>query len=67
MEGTIKKVMEFRGYGFIKVDDQSDDIFFHRSQLSNELRFEDLREGTKVNFEIESTPKGPQAVSISPA
>jgi len=67
MQGTIKKIIEHRGFGFISVEDQDDDIFFHRSQIQGELVFEDLKEGQVVTFDVEDTFKGPQAVNINAA
>jgi CspA family cold shock protein len=64
MQGKIKKIVGSRGFGFIMVDDDEKDIFFHRSQIEGDVVFEDLREGQEVSFEIEETQKGPQAVNI---
>ena len=62
--GTIKKVMKDKGFGFIVPDDGSDDIFFHRSRLSPKVYFEDLREGTEVQFEVRPGEKGRQAFNV---
>ena len=67
MEGTIKKIIAHRGFGFISVEGEEDDIFFHRSQVGGSLDFDNLTEGTVVSFELEDTMKGPQAVSITAA
>jgi CspA family cold shock protein len=66
MTGTIKKVMSDKGFGFITPDDGSDDVFFHRSRLASNLRFEDLREGEEVQFQVRSGDKGPQAFDVKP-
>lgn len=63
MKGTIKKLISHRGYGFIDTDEQEEDLFFHRSQLVS-AKFDELREGDVVEFEIEQTEKGPQAIQI---
>lgn len=63
MQGKIKKLITHRGYGFINADDAEEDIFFHLSQL-DAVKFNELREGDVVEFEIEETEKGPQAVSV---
>ena len=60
MEGTVKRWLD-RGYGFIDVDGQEDDIFVHNSELSGVF---ELREGQKVEFELEDSPKGPRAVNV---
>ena len=62
--GTIKKVMKDKGFGFIVPDDGSEDIFFHRSRLSPKVYFEDLREGTEVQFDVRPGEKGRQAFNV---
>jgi cold shock protein len=65
MQGKIKKTIDHRGFGFIEVEGQDDDLFFHRSQITSPLVFEELKDGQAVEFEIEDTKRGPQAVKIS--
>lgn len=62
-KGTIKKVME-KGFGFIGVEGQDKDLFFHMNELQN-ASFDDLREGDTVEFETEDGPKGLSAVNVS--
>ena len=64
MFGTIKKVVKDKGFGFIVADDGGEDVFFHRSRLDPKVRFEDLREGTEVQFECRPGEKGRQAVNL---
>lgn len=61
--GKIKKCMTNKGYGFIETDYQEGDLFFHKSNLDN-LDFNDLAEGTSVEFEIADGRRGAEAVSI---
>lgn len=49
-KGTIRKLSE-RGYGFIKCDTGGPDIFFHASALVNDVAFDDLVEGQRVEFD----------------
>ncbi|HLQ61035.1 MAG TPA: cold shock domain-containing protein [Candidatus Acidoferrales bacterium] len=56
--GTIKKLVSERGFGFIAAEDGKE-YFFHRS--GTEGNFDDLRGGEQVSFEIEASPKGPRA------
>jgi CspA family cold shock protein len=60
--GTITRLIRDRGYGFITTEDGKD-IFFHRTALRG-LRFDSLREGQSVEFEVETGPKGPRAVEV---
>jgi CspA family cold shock protein len=64
--GTIKKVVADRGFGFITADDDKE-YFFHRSGLEASLDFDRLVGGEKVEFEIESSPKGPRAARVREA
>jgi CspA family cold shock protein len=65
MQGTIKRVIRDRGFGFIRSAD-GQEIFFHRSSLQ-ELNFDGLKEGENVEFDVERGEKGPRAVSVRPA
>ena len=61
--GKIKKLVRERGFGFIS-DTDGKEVFFHQSGLVN-AQFDSLKEEQKVEFEIENSPKGPRAVSVS--
>ena len=58
VNGTIKKLVSERGFGFIAADDGRE-YFFHRSGTEGD--FDRLIGGEKVSFEIEPSPKGPRA------
>ena len=64
-QGTVKVVIPDKGYGFIAVDGQDKDVFFHENSLTGELAVRKLQVGDVVSFEIEETPKGLNAVNIS--
>jgi CspA family cold shock protein len=64
--GTVKKVVADRGFGFITAEDGKE-YFFHRSGLDASLDFDRLAGGEKVEFEIESSPKGPRAAKVRSA
>ncbi|MCE7742164.1 MAG: cold shock domain-containing protein [Candidatus Heimdallarchaeota archaeon] len=51
-----------RNFGFIQVEGEEDDIFFHRSGTKGE--FQDLKEDSEVEFEIEETDRGKQATNV---
>lgn len=60
--GKVKRLVQERGFGFIAADDGRE-IFFHRSGVEG-TRFEVLREGQRVSFEVERGQKGPRAVRV---
>lgn len=60
-QGKIKKLVSDKGFGFIQGN--GDDMFFHHSAVEG-VRFDDLREGQTVEYEIGSGPKGPRAESV---
>jgi CspA family cold shock protein len=67
MTGTIKKMISDKGFGFISVEGQEKDLFFHSKSLSG-VAFTDLHEGDTVSFDVdESGPKGPAAINVSKA
>jgi CspA family cold shock protein len=64
MTGTVKWFNNKKGYGFITKDD-GEDVFVHYSAIDME-GFKTLEEGQRVEFEIEESEKGPQAVQVKP-
>lgn len=63
MEGTIKTLTD-KGFGFIAVDGEEKDLFFHRNELQG-VSFEELQKGDRVSFEKADSPKGPNATNVS--
>lgn len=63
--GTVKWFNDAKGYGFIRRNNDQDDIFVHHSCLCVE-GFKTLTEGQKVKFDlIEQKGKGPQAFNVT--
>jgi CspA family cold shock protein len=76
--GTVKWFSRVKGYGFIQPDaeggEEVDDVFVHYSAIVGRMvdgnlesmadKFRNLREGERVEFVIEDTPKGPQASDV---
>ncbi len=60
--GTVKWFDEDRGYGFV-ADDDGGELFLHASCLLVEDTG-GLREGTPIEYEVERTERGPQAVDV---
>lgn len=65
MTGTIKTLTD-KGFGFIKVEGQEKDLFFHSNSLVG-VQFNELQEGDTVSFETENSPKGMNAVNVKRA
>ena len=61
--GTIARLTA-KGFGFISREGQEKDLFFHSNELVG-VRFDELREGDTVSFEVADSPKGPNAVKVS--
>ena len=57
-QGTIKTIRDDKGFGFIKPDGGSQDIFFHSSAVEG-ATFDQLREGQRVEFEQGTDPRNP--------
>jgi len=62
-EGTIKRLTD-KGFGFIS-NESGTDYFFHMSSVDG-VRFDELREGQKVSFDVGQGPKGPRAENVRP-
>jgi CspA family cold shock protein len=63
--GVVKWFNRSKGYGFIKPDDGSKDVFVHFSAIVGE-GVKDLKEGEKVQFEVILNQKGPNAKDVTP-
>jgi CspA family cold shock protein len=60
--GTIARLLIDKGFGFIR-DESGVEHFFHRSAVRQAV-FELLREGQRVEFMVEDSPKGPRAADV---
>ena len=61
MQGTVKFFHDRDKYGFIEVEDEEDDIFFH---ITN-VEAEEIGEDDEVEFETEEGEKGLEAVDVT--
>ena len=61
--GKVKWFNDAKGFGFISNDDGSGDVFAHFSAIVAE-GFKSLAEGDVVEFDVETSEKGPKAANI---
>jgi CspA family cold shock protein len=59
-EGTIKRIVSDRGFGFIAGGD-GNEYFFHSNSVDN---FDGLQVDQGVTFDVEQSPKGPRANNV---
>jgi CspA family cold shock protein len=64
--GTVKWFSDDKGFGFIKPDDGSKDLFVHVSSVQA-AGLATLKENDKVQYDIEDSPKGPRAGNLKAA
>ncbi len=57
--GTVKFFNESKGYGFITPEAGGKDVFVHANGLKDEIR-----EGDKVSYDVEESPKGLNALNV---
>ena len=57
--GTVKFFSEEKGFGFIKFDESSKDIFVNKAGCIDPIKAND-----HVEFDVEDGPKGPMAVNV---
>lgn len=62
VEGTVKWFNSEKGYGFIAVDG-GEDVFVHFSAITMD-GYKTLSDGQRVEFEIATGQKGPQAEGV---
>jgi CspA family cold shock protein len=63
-EGTVKWLSDEKGYGFIRPDDGSEDVFVHHTGIAGD-GFKSLDEGDKVTYEVTQGRKGLQAENVT--
>ncbi|MCP4536330.1 MAG: cold-shock protein [Chloroflexi bacterium] len=61
--GTVQWFSRVKGFGFIRPEGKEEDVFVHYSAIRGD-GYRNLNEGQQVEFTMEDTPKGPQAVDV---
>lgn len=56
MQGVVKKKTE-KGFGFIAIENEDKDLFFHANSLVG-VSFDEIQEGDNVTFDIVDSTKG---------
>ena len=62
INGTVKRLVSEKGFGFVAAADGSE-YFFHQSACTG-TPFDSLREGQAVTFQPGQGPKGPRAENV---
>lgn len=61
--GTVKWYNNDKGYGFIAIEGENNDVFVHFTSLKN-AGLETLTEGQTVSFDIDESRGKPAAVNL---
>lgn len=62
--GTVKWFNNAKGFGFITLEDNDDDIFVHFRSIQGE-GYKTLNQGQEVEFTLTEGPKGLQAEEVN--
>jgi CspA family cold shock protein len=65
IRGVMKRFNGERGFGFIVPESRSGDVFVHIKALRDSGINEPPAEGTKLEFELQTTDRGSRAVNIA--
>lgn len=64
-KGSVKWFNNAKGYGFINIEGEEEDIFVHYSQILQD-GFKTLDADEVVEFELNRGPKGLHATNVQP-
>lgn len=63
-EGTVKWFNESKGFGFINMDN-GEEVYVDHAAIQADGR-KTLKEGQRVQFELQASPKGAKALRVRP-
>jgi CspA family cold shock protein len=61
LKGIVKRWIRSAGYGFIEPEEGGEDILVHHSDIGG---LYELKEGQKVEFQVDKTRPRPRAINI---
>lgn len=61
LKGIVKRWIKSTGYGFIEPEESGEDILVHHSDIGG---LYELKEGQKVEFEVDKTRARPRAINV---
>ena len=62
-KGTVKWFNNAKGFGFIRTDDEDEDIFVHHTSIQSD-GYRTLKQGEVVEFEMTKGDKGLKAENV---
>lgn len=62
--GTVQWYSMRKGYGFVSITGQEEDIFLHHSEMTRALQ-DKIKVGSKIEFDIKQGARGPLAININ--
>ncbi len=62
--GVIRNFNDKKGFGFVRPDDGTKDCFVHRSEIRNARGKGAFADGTRVEFDVQDSERGPRAVDV---
>lgn len=63
--GIVRWFNSEKGYGFLTVDNEGQDVFVHYSSIQSGSGYKTLTEGQAVSFDTVQGPKGSQAENVT--
>ncbi len=61
--GKVKWFNDAKGFGFVTPDNGAKDVFVHSSAIQGEGA-KSLAEGDRIEFDVQSSDKGPKAANV---
>jgi CspA family cold shock protein len=61
LKGIVKRWVRSAGYGFIEPEEGGEDVLVHHSDIGG---LYELKEGQKVEFEVDRTRPRPRAINV---